>query len=146
MAQLRLQIITPERIVYEDVVDSLTVHTENGEVTILPKHAPLVTLLRAGEMTLRDGKGTTHLAVSTGMLEVRNGDSIVVLADTAERSDELDMKAIEEAKKLAHQRLEEARNENEVAYADALVHLERELARHKVASKKYRDVGKHMGS
>jgi len=144
MSKLSLKIVTPERIVFEDSVDSISVNTENGEVTILQNHLPLVSLLRAGEMTLKTGTETTHLAVSTGLLEVRPGNVVIILADSAERSDELDLKAIEEAKKLALQRLEEARNKGDVAYADALVHMERELARHRVASKKYRDVGKQI--
>lgn len=142
MSQISLKLITPERVVFEDTVSSLSVMTENGEITILPNHIPLVTLLKAGEMTLRHKDQESHLAVSTGMLEVHEGNSVVILADTAERSDELDLQAIEEAKVLAEKRLEEARNQNDVAYADAMVHLERELARHRVASKKYRDVGK----
>lgn len=143
MQKLHLKIVTPERIVYEDSVDSVSVMTENGEITILPNHVPLVSLLRSGEMRLKDDKQETLLAVSTGLVEVRPNNEIVVLADTAERSDELTLEEIEKAKELAQKRLEEARDKNEVAYADALVHLERELARYKVASKgKYRDVGK----
>ena len=146
MQKLHLNIVTPERILFEDSVDSLTVMTQQGELTILPSHVPLVALLRAGEVTLRDNGKTTYMAVSTGLLEVRTGNQIHLLADTAERSDELDLKAIEQARSLAEKRLEEARNQNDVAYADAMVHLERELARHRVASKRYRDVGKQLGT
>lgn len=142
MSKLAIKIVTPERIVFEDSVDSISLMTEMGEITILPNHIPLVSLLKAGEMTLKDKGTVSHLVVSTGLIEVRPGNNIIILADTAERSDELDIKAIEEAKKLAEKRLEEARNQSDVAYADALVHMERELARHRVASKKYRDVGK----
>ena len=117
--------------------------TEIGEITILPNHAPLVSLLRSGEMRLKDGGNESLLAVSTGLIEVRNENSVVVLADSAERSEELTLEEIEKAKDLAEKRLQEARNQGDVVYADALVHLERELARYKVARKgKYRDVGK----
>ncbi|MFH1631533.1 MAG: ATP synthase F1 subunit epsilon [bacterium] len=143
MSKLTIKIVTPERVVFEDSVDSISVTTETGEITVLPNHVPLVSLLRAGEMRLTDGGNMSLLAVSTGLIEVRDGNQVIVLADTAERSEELEVEKIEEAKKLAEQRLEEARNQNDVAYADALVHLERELARHKVAmKKKYRDVGR----
>ena len=135
MSKLNIQIVTPERVVFESAIDSVTLMTESGEVTVLPNHVPLVSLLRAGELTLRDGATTTHLVVSTGMLHVEPENNIVILADSAERSDELDEQAIEAARTLAQQRLEEARNKNDVAYADALVHLERELARHKVVVK-----------
>ncbi|MDP2631435.1 MAG: ATP synthase F1 subunit epsilon [Candidatus Uhrbacteria bacterium] len=143
MSKISLKIITPERVVFEDSVDSISATTEMGEVTILPNHVPLVSLLRSGEMRLRDNGQESLLAVSTGLIEVRGGNQIIILADSAERSEELDLEKIEEAKKLAEKRVEEARNMNDVAYADALVHLERELARHRVATKKkYRDVGR----
>jgi F-type H+-transporting ATPase subunit epsilon len=143
MEKLHLKIVTPERVVFEDSVDSISVMTENGEITILPNHIPLVTLLRAGEMRLKTNGSELILAVSTGLVEVRKGNQIIILADTAERSEELELEEIEKAKILAQKRLDEAKDKNEVAYADALVHLERELARYKVAQKgKYRDVGK----
>lgn len=143
MEKISLKIVTPERVVFEDSVDSVSLMTENGEITVLPDHIPLVSLLKAGEMRLKDGKEESLLAVSTGLVEVRPGNQVIILADTAERSDELTLEEIEKAKELAHKRLEEARDKSDVAYADALVHLEREMARHKVASKgKYRDVGK----
>jgi F-type H+-transporting ATPase subunit epsilon len=143
MAKIHLKIMTPERVVFEDSVDSISAMTQSGEITILPNHIPLVSALRAGEMRLKDGATESHLAVSTGLLEVRGNNEVVILADTAERSDELELDAIEKAKELAEQRLEEAKNKNDVAYADAAAHLERELARHRVASrsKKYKNVG-----
>ncbi|OGL96225.1 ATP synthase F1 subunit epsilon, partial [Candidatus Uhrbacteria bacterium RIFOXYA2_FULL_41_8] len=122
MQKLHLKIVTPERIVFEDSVDSVSVMTENGEITILPNHVPLVSLLRSGEMRLKDDKQETLLAVSTGLIEVKPGNIIVVLADTAERSDELTLEEIVKAKDLAQKRLEDARDKNDVAYADALVH------------------------
>lgn len=143
MSKLALKIVTPERVVFEDSVDSISVMTESGEITILRDHVPLVSLLRAGEMRLKDGGTESALAVSTGVIEVRDGNQVIVLADTAERSEELTLEEVEKAKELAEKRLEEARNQSDVAYADALVALERELARTKVARKgKYRDVGK----
>ncbi|MCH8049359.1 ATP synthase F1 subunit epsilon [Patescibacteria group bacterium] len=143
MSKLAIKIVTPERIVFEDSIDSVSAMTENGEITILPNHATLVSLLRAGEMRLKDDGQETLLAVSTGLIEVRPGNTVIILADTAERSEELELEKIEEAKRLAEQRLKEARDRNEVAYADAAAHLEREIVRHRVALKrKYRDVGK----
>ena len=145
MSKLSIKIVTPERIVFEDEVDSISTMTESGEITILPNHVPLVSLLRAGEMRLMDSGKESALAVSTGLIEVRPGNTVIILADTAERSEELELAEIEKAKELAEKRLEEARNKNDVAYADALVHLERELARYKVVTKrKYRDVGKSI--
>jgi F-type H+-transporting ATPase subunit epsilon len=138
MQKLSIQIVTPERIVFEGEADSVSVMTEEGEITILPNHIPLVSLLRAGEMRLKNGGEESLMAVSTGVLEVRTGSKIIILADTAERSDELELQKIEEAKQLAEARLKEAREKNDVSYADAAAHLERELARYRVAIKHHR--------
>lgn len=141
MAQLKLKIVTPERIVFEGTVDSLTATTENGEITILPNHIALATLLRAGEMRAKVGKEELLLAASTGLLEVRAGNEVVVLAQSAERSEELELAVIEEAKKRAEQSLIEAKSKDAVSFADAAAHMERELARYRVALKH-----KHRGS
>ncbi|MFA5945423.1 MAG: ATP synthase F1 subunit epsilon [Patescibacteria group bacterium] len=132
---LKYKLITPDRIVSEGETSSLTVMTESGEITILPGHIPLATLLRAGEMRVGSGAKEELLAVSGGMLEVKPGNEIVILAETAEHSHELELAAIEEAKKRAEDALKEARNRNDVGYADAAAHLERELARYRVAMK-----------
>ncbi|MEK7459004.1 MAG: ATP synthase F1 subunit epsilon [Patescibacteria group bacterium] len=135
MSQLRLQIVTPERVVFEGTADSVTAMTENGEITVLPGHIALATLLRAGEMRLMNGKQETLLAASTGLLEVRPGNEVIVLAQTAERSEELELAAIEEAKKRAEAALDAAKSKDAVAFADAAAHMERELARYRVAIK-----------
>lgn len=135
MSKLTIQIVTPERIVFEGDADSVSVMTEQGEITILPNHIPVVTLLRAGEMRLKREGDESLLSVSTGILEVRPGSRVVILADTAERSEELELQKIEEAKALAEQRLADARRKNDVSFADAAAHLERELARYRVAMK-----------
>jgi F-type H+-transporting ATPase subunit epsilon len=135
MSELKLKIVTPERIVFEGAVDSLTAMTENGEITVLPNHIPLATLLKAGEMRVMNGNDLTLLAVSTGLLEVHAGNEIVILADTAERSEELELAAIEAAKLAAEQALSAAKNKDSVSFADAAAHLERELARYRVAIK-----------
>lgn len=134
--QLHYTVVTPERIVFEGEADSISVMTAMGEITVLPHHVPLLALMQAGEMRVRKGSEVELLATSTGMFEVRQDGSVVVLADTAERIDELELSAIEEAKKRAEVALKEARDRNDVTYADAAAHLERELARYRVAMKK----------
>ena len=143
MSKLKLSIVTPEKIVYEDVVDSVSLMTQMGEVTVLPGHIPLVANLRAGELRLRKESEEHYLVASTGFLQVRPNNEVVILADSAERADELDIKQIEEAQERARKLLEEKRNIDDVAFADAAAMMERELARHRVATKrrKYRDVG-----
>lgn len=140
--KLKYKIVTPERIVMEGEADSLTAMTAIGEITVLPKHMPLVTLLRAGEMRVKNGAEETSIAASSGLLEVHDGNEVVVLAETAERSEELELAAIEEAKKRAEDALKSVRNRNDVAFADAAAHMERELARYRVAIKRKNIKGK----
>lgn len=136
MQSLTYKILTPERLVMEGEASSISVMTEDGEITVLPGHIPLATLLKAGEMRVRDAQGNEALlAVSTGLFEVKPNNEIVVLADTAERSEELELAAVEAAKQRAEMALAEARNREDVSLTDAAAHLERELARYKVALK-----------
>ncbi len=138
MSKLSLKIVTPERLVYEAQVDSVTLMTTSGEVTILQGHIPLVAPLKSGEMKLKIGKQEEFLAISTGFVEVRAGNEVVVLADTAERLEELELEKIEEAKQRAEAILAEKRFADDRSFADAAANLERELARYKVASRKKR--------
>lgn len=144
MHKLRLSIVTPERIVYEDEVDSVSVMTDMGELTILAQHVPLVANLRAGELRLRKNSTEQFMVSSTGFLHVRPKNEVIILADTAERVEELELEKIEAAKERAKKLLEEKRHGDDVAFADAAAMLERELARYKVAlkRKKYKDVGR----
>jgi F-type H+-transporting ATPase subunit epsilon len=136
MLTLHLKIVTPERMVFEDEIDSISVMTEMGEITILSNHIPLVANLRSGEMRVKKGKEEYLLAHSTGFLEVRPGNQIIVLADTAERMEELELEKIEKAKEEAQKILEEKRQVDDVSFATAAATLERELARYKVALKR----------
>lgn len=129
------KIVTPERVVFEDDVDSVSVMTEQGEVTILPNHIPLVSNLRAGELRCKKDGEEFLLVTSTGILEVHPGNKVIILADTAERSEELELEKIEEAKARAHKILTETRHVDDVAFSDAAAMMERELARHRVAMK-----------
>jgi len=135
---LTIKIVTPERPLFEGESSSISVMTETGEVTILPGHVPLASLLRAGEVRIDN----QVFAISTGLLEVKTGNQVMILADTAERSDELILEEIEKAKQLAEERIKKAK-ESGTDHADAMMMLEREMARLRIARKgKYRDVGK----
>ncbi|MFA6131550.1 MAG: ATP synthase F1 subunit epsilon [Patescibacteria group bacterium] len=138
MKQLTIKIVTPERIVFEGEAESLSVMTESGEITVLADHIPLVTSLRPGEMRLKQKGEEQLMVVSTGFLEVRPGNQIIVLADTAERVEELELEKIEKAREEARKILEEKRSVDAVAAASATAALERELARYKVVMKKRR--------
>ncbi|HBR80716.1 MAG: ATP synthase epsilon chain [Candidatus Uhrbacteria bacterium GW2011_GWE2_45_35] len=136
MKQLTIKIVTPERIVFEGEAESLSVMTETGEITLLPDHIPLVTSLRPGEMRLKQNGEENLMVVSTGFLEVRPGNQIVVLADTAERVEELELEKIEAAREEARKILSEKRAISDVSAAAATAALEREMARYRVAIKK----------
>jgi len=136
--KIKFQITTPEREVYSDEVDQVTLPTLDGEITVLPNHLPLVSVLVPGEAkVIRDGEETL-MAVSGGFIEIQHDSKVIVLADTAERADELDIEKIEEAKKNAEKALEEKRDLDDESFAEAAATLERELARLRVARKKYR--------
>ncbi|MER3399204.1 MAG: ATP synthase F1 subunit epsilon, partial [Chloroflexota bacterium] len=91
MADLvRFEIITGERVVYAADVESVTLPGVEGELTVLPRHAPLLTMLKPGELVVRRGGEEVTMAVSGGFLEVMP-DKVVVLADTAERAEEIDI-------------------------------------------------------
>ena len=102
MVTMRLEIITAERQVYGDDVEALVAPGIDGELGILPHHAPLMTGLQPGEIMIRRDGQETYLAVSGGFLEVM-GNQVTILADTAERSEEID----EERARVAMQQAQE---------------------------------------
>src|SRR6476661_3216568 len=133
---LTLQIITPERVVYEDGgVDSVTLPGSEGQLTVLPRHAPLMTALQPGELVVRKSGDEVEIALSGGFLEVRN-DKVTVLADTAERSEEIDAARAEEAKQRAAAQLATREGDIDVAFVMAALH--RAEARLKVVERRRR--------
>ncbi len=100
---LQLQVVTAERVVYEDEVDMVVAPSLEGTVGILPRHAPLMSVLGIGELRIKKGAEETPLAIGGGFMEVLD-DRVTVLADSAERADEIDVQRAEEAQ-LRAQRL-----------------------------------------
>lgn len=139
MSPIRLDIVTAERLVYSADVDVVVAPGVEGQLGILPHHAPLMTTLEAGEMLVRKDGEEFSLAISGGFLEVRP-DRVIVLADTAERDEEIDLARAEEAKRRAQERLGQHIPEVDMAQAEAA--LRRSLARLKVAEKMRRRVGR----
>ncbi|MBU0624774.1 ATP synthase F1 subunit epsilon [Patescibacteria group bacterium] len=137
--KLIFELTTPERVVEKKEVDGITVPTQAGEITVLPGHIPLVSSLKPGMITLHLERQQEYLAVSGGFLEVQPNGRVILLADSAERAEELDLQKVEEARERARQALEEKRDIDEVAAAAAISALERELARERTA-RKYRDL------
>ena len=99
---LHLEIITPERKVYEDDVDMVVAPASEGYVGILPHHAPLFTTLGPGEFKVKRGGVEEVLAVFGGFMDVR-GDRVVVLTDAAEHADEIDASQAQQARERAQQ-------------------------------------------
>lgn len=137
MSTLRFKIITPERVVYEKEIEQVSVPTTTGEITILPSHIPLISLLAPGELTIKDTEGTHVMAVMGGAVEVRSGNEVVILADHAERAEEIDVAKAEEARKRAEEKMSELKNMQDVDFAKLQAVMERELNRVRVG-KKYR--------
>lgn len=128
---INFKIVTPEKVVYEDDVDSITIPTKSGEITILPNHAPLISALQAGEMIVKKEGAATYMAVTGGFLQVQANSKVIILADTAEREEEISEQQAEEAKTRAQQLLQEKKLSKE-ELATVAATLERSLAQLKV--------------
>jgi F-type H+-transporting ATPase subunit epsilon len=135
MATFRLEIVTAERMVYSDDIDALVAWGVEGQLGILPHHAPLMTILQPGDLLIRKDKEEEFFAISGGFLEVRP-DKVIILADACERVDEIDIARAEEAKRRAQETMKAAPLSADAAAAEAA--LRRSLARLKVAERKRR--------
>ena len=135
MATLKLEIVTAESPVFTGEVDSIVAPGTVGQFTILPHHAAFMTMLEAGELCLRMGGQETFMVVSGGFLEVMD-DKVIVLADAAERADDIDAARAEEAKKRAQEQMKRPLTGPELVVAEAA--LRRSLARLKVSERRKR--------
>jgi F-type H+-transporting ATPase subunit epsilon len=129
----QIEIVTPEKMVVKDVAEEAQIPGKNGYLGILPGHAPLITELAVGEITYRNGGTTYRLALAWGFAEVLP-DKVTILAETAERADEIDARRAEEAKKRAEQRLNSG--STDVDYRRAENALQRAECRLQVCDKK----------
>jgi F-type H+-transporting ATPase subunit epsilon len=135
MATFKLEIVTAERMVFSDDVTALIAWGLEGQLGILPHHAPLMTILQPGDILIRKDKEEEYFALSGGFLEIRP-DKVIILADACERADEIDIARAEEAKKRAQETLKVAPLTADAAAAEAA--LRRSIARLKVAERKRR--------
>lgn len=138
---LKFKIVTPEKIIYEDSIFQVSIPTMDGEITVLPNHIPLVSVLKAGELKIKDKEGEHHIAVAGGFLEVRGNNEIIILADNAERAEEIDIQRAEEARKRAEERIKAAEKEQNIDFARLQATLDREMNRIRVG-KKYKKIGR----
>jgi len=134
VSTIRLEIVTPERVIYSDEVDAVVVPGVEGQLGILPHHAPLMTMLQPGELKVRKGGEEIYVAIFGGFLEVRP-DRVIVLADAAERAEEIDVGRAEEAKRRAEQQMAN-RVLSEVEKARVEAALRRSLIQLKVAERR----------
>lgn len=132
MPKINVKIITPERIVYEDVVDQATLPVSDGEVTILPKHRSYIASLKAGAIMMRKGPDELNIAVAGGFLEFADNE-LIILADEAARAEEIDLQEAEAARKRAEELKKQVISSDEVEYARVAAALEMEIAKINVA-------------
>lgn len=133
MSKIKLDIVTPEEAIFSDEIDMLVAPGIEGELGILPHHAPLMTVLGIGELIIRNGSDEQYLAIGGGYLEVQP-DRVIVLADAAERAENIDIARAEAAKEAAQRTMAEKPSGIDSAQAEAA--LKRSLVRLKVATKR----------
>lgn len=137
--KINFKIITPEKTVFEEEILQATLPVADGEVTILPNHRSYIASLKAGEIFLKTKGGDASMVVSGGFIEF-NQNNLIVLADTAERAEEIDVERAEEARKRAEELKKERIEMDDSEYARVAAAIEKELARIKVG-KKHRSRG-----
>jgi F-type H+-transporting ATPase subunit epsilon len=128
---IQLEIVTPERLVVNDQAEYIEIPGKTGYLGVLPGHAPLITELAVGEISYRNAGQTKRLAVAWGFAEVLQ-NKVTILAETAEKAEEIDTARAEAAKKKAEAELQKAGPEGN---KDAQAALERAIARLDVAGK-----------
>jgi F-type H+-transporting ATPase subunit epsilon len=129
-----LEIVTGERLVFSDEVDMVIAPGVDGQLGILPKHAPLLTALSIGELRVKKGQEELSFAIGGGFMEVYK-DKVIVLADTAERAEEIDIARAEEARRRALESLKERGRLSREEFAQAEARLRKAVTRIKVAQR-----------
>lgn len=147
MASIKLKVVTPEKIVVEQEVYQVTLPVLGGEVTVLPEHMPYIGAIQAGEIILRaeNGGEGTGLATSGGFVEFHD-NTLVILADTAERAEEIDLARAEEARKRAEDLKSQRIHMDDEEYARTAAIIEKEMARVRVARKHHSRRGVSVSS
>jgi F-type H+-transporting ATPase subunit epsilon len=134
---LQLEIVTPERLAYADTVDTVVLPGSQGELGVLPNHAPLITTLGVGELRIRKGGSEESFAIVGGFLQVRP-DKVVVMAETADMASEIDLERAQEARREAERALETGFHEG-ADLASARAALQQALLRIRVAERRHRE-------
>ncbi|MBP9758414.1 ATP synthase F1 subunit epsilon [Candidatus Dojkabacteria bacterium] len=134
---MEIIIATPNGVIYDKKALSITIPTESGVITVLDEHQPMISLLRAGEIIINEeSNGADYLlSVSTGVLEVQPESHIYIMADTAERAEDIDIQLAEEAMLKAKKELERLEHIEDVDFARLQAMIDKELARVTVGRK-----------
>jgi F-type H+-transporting ATPase subunit epsilon len=140
---IELEIVTPERLAYSETVDSVVLPGSQGELGVLPHHAPLITTLGVGELRIRKGTTEESFAIVGGFLQVRP-DKVVVMAETAAMASEIDLERAQEARREAERALETGYHEG-ADLAAARAALQQALLRIRVAERRHREGPRHRG-
>jgi F-type H+-transporting ATPase subunit epsilon len=138
-----LEIVTPERLAYSDEVDSVVLPGSEGEMGVLPHHAPLVSTLGVGELRIRKGGTEESFAIVGGFVQVRP-DRVVVMAETADMASEIDLEKAQEARHEAERALESGYHEGADLSA-ARAALQQALLRIRVAERRHREGPRRRG-
>ncbi|KKR62604.1 ATP synthase F1 subunit epsilon [Candidatus Nomurabacteria bacterium RIFCSPHIGHO2_01_FULL_39_220] len=136
--QLKLKIVTPERLILEEMVDQVTLPTTEGEITILPDHIPLIAGLKSGDVVAISAGEHIPIAVVGGFVEVKKGEKVTevaVLADFAEHVAEISDEKITQAKARAEDLKNKMQDKDHVDFEHFEAELERSLTRVKIADK-----------
>jgi len=135
MKTIKFEIVTPERTVLKQEILQISVPTTSGEITILPDHIPLVSILKPGVIEIKKADNSFEIiSVSSGFIEVMK-DKVVILADTAERAEELDEQKIEVARSRAEEAKKNAKFVDDIEFAKISAQIETELARLQAVNK-----------
>ena len=140
---IQLEIVTPERLLFDEPVDAVVVPGSEGELGILPHHAPLLTTLGTGELRIRRGGLEESIAIVGGFVQVRP-DKVVVMAETADLAAEIDLEKAQEARREAERALETGYSEGADLSA-ARAALQTALMRIRVAERRHREGPRHRG-
>jgi F-type H+-transporting ATPase subunit epsilon len=138
-----LEIVTPERLAYSDEVDAVVLPGSEGEMGVLPHHAPLVSTLGVGELRIRKGGTEESFAIVGGFVQVRP-DRVVVMAETADMASEIDLEKAQEARREAERALESGYHEG-VDLSAARASLQQALLRIRVAERRHREGPRRRG-
>ncbi len=142
--KIHLKIVTPDQILLDKEVESVSIPTVEGEITVLPTHIPILAGMKTGELRIKEGGKEEFFSVTRGVAEV-DGETITILTDSAEHAEDIDEERAEEARKAAKELLEKKRD-GEEGYADLVSDLERALSRIKIVRKRRRGSKVRMDS